>query len=267
MLTQILLAFSLISISYSQTNCRTTAWWVLMPFPKTMLQPFLDHSKEILSFNSSNPLASFMKNDEHPVYFEFNQQNQCEQSSLPPWLANLTEQTFVEFKLEIPYLIRQNKTVMLKPLVYQNSALDVGATHLVYGLPSYLATMHADFDNNKYSISYKQGLVEVSFEPLTPSLLPFGSPETTNFSSFVDANISPWLAFPPVSIFSHTKCASNLYKFSQPAHIRPVKMTLNIRGDIFQSIPSGIYTNIGDRPLGAWQIDVQTTITSTYQCP
>ncbi|CAF4593698.1 unnamed protein product, partial [Rotaria magnacalcarata] len=72
------------------------------------------------------------------VYFEFNQQNQCEQSSLPPWLANLTEQTFVEFKLEIPYLINQNKTVMLKPLVYQNSALDVSATHLVYGLPSYL---------------------------------------------------------------------------------------------------------------------------------
>ena len=81
-----------------------------------------------------------MKNDEHPVYFEFNQQNQCQQSSLPPWLANATEQTFVEFKLEIPYLIRKNKTVMLKPLIYQNSLLDVGATHAVYGLPAYLVS-------------------------------------------------------------------------------------------------------------------------------
>ncbi|CAF3985048.1 unnamed protein product [Rotaria sp. Silwood1] len=208
-----------------------------------------------------------MKNNEHPVYFEFNQQNHCQQSSLPPWLANITEQTFVEFKLEIPYLIRQNKNVMLKPLVYQNNLIDVSATQLVYGLPTYLATMHADFDNNKYSISYKQGSVEVSFEPLIPSLVPFDSPKAANFSSFVDANISPWLAFPPVSISHHTKCASNIYNFSQTAHIRPVRMTLNINGDIFQHIPSGTYTNTGDQPLGAWQIDVYTSITSTYECP
>ncbi|CAF3165861.1 unnamed protein product [Rotaria sp. Silwood2] len=208
-----------------------------------------------------------MKNNEHPVYFEFNQQNQCQQNSLPPWLANATEQTFVEFKLEIPYLIRQNKTVMLKPLIYQNNLIDVSATRFVYGLPTYFATMHADFEYNKYSISYKQQSVEVSFEPLIPALVPFGSPSTANFSSFVDANISPWLAFPPLSISHHTKCASNIYNFSQPAHIRPVSMRLNIIGDILQHIPSGIYTNAGDQPLGAWQIDVYTTITSTYECP
>ena len=53
-----------------------------------------------------------MTNDQHPVYLEFNQQNQCEQNSLPPWMANETQQTFVEFKLELLYLIYKNKSVM-----------------------------------------------------------------------------------------------------------------------------------------------------------
>ena len=78
-----------------------------------------------------------MSSDEHPVYFEFNQQNQCQQSSLPPWLANATQQTFVEFKLQIPYLSRKGKTVLLKPLIYQNSHLDVTASRAVYGLPAF----------------------------------------------------------------------------------------------------------------------------------
>jgi len=140
MLTKIFLLLCLISINKGETDCRTTAWWVLLPFSKSILQPFLSKSKDELTFNSSNPLANFMKNDEHPVYFEFNKQNQCEQSSLPPFIANITEQTFVEFKLEIPYLIRKNETVMLKPLVYQNSLLDVEASYLVYGLPAYFVS-------------------------------------------------------------------------------------------------------------------------------
>jgi hypothetical protein len=127
--------------------------------------------------------------------------------------------------------------------------------------------MTADFTKNMYSISYKQGSVQASFEPLTSTLMPFGTPETANFSSFVDANVSPWLAFPLLSVFSRTKCASNVYKFSEPARIRPVKMTLAINGDILQQIPNGVYTNAGNQPLGAWQIDVHTTITATYECP
>ncbi|UJR26579.1 hypothetical protein I4U23_007899 [Adineta vaga] len=267
MLTTIFLLLSFIPFNYGEINCRTTAWWVLQPFPKSVLQRFLSKSNENLTFNSSNPLAQFMKTDEHPVYFEFNQQNQCQQSSLPPVIANATEQTFVEFKLQIPYLIRKDKTVMYKPLVYENSKLNVAATRLVYGLPAEFATMSADFEHYKYSISFQHGLVEVSFVPLTPTLLPFDSPETANFSSFVDANISPWLAFPPFHLVHRTKCASNMYNFSQTGHIRPVKMTLNIIGNILQEIPQGIYINEGNQPLGAWQIDVHTIITSTYECP
>ena len=133
--------------------------------------------------------------------------------------------------------------------------------------------MKADFENNKYSISYKQESLEVSFQPLLPTLMAFGSSETANFSSFVDANVSPWLAFPPWPTFPkvlfphYTKCASNIYAFSQTAHIRPVTMTLNITGDLLQYIPHGIYTNAGNQPLGAWQIDVHTNITSTCKCP
>jgi hypothetical protein len=127
--------------------------------------------------------------------------------------------------------------------------------------------MNPDFANNTYSISYEQGSVQASFEPLISTLLPFGSPETANFSSFVDANVSPWLAFPPFSLFHPTQCASNIYNFSQTAYIRPVNMTLKILGDILQKIPQGIYTNPGNQPVGAWQIDVHTKITSTYECP
>ena len=136
MLTKIFLILCLISTVACDIDCRTTAWWVLQPFSKAILQSFLPES-EGLVFNSSNPLARFMRNDEHPVYLEFNYQNQCEESALPPFIANITEQTFVEFKLEIPYLIRKNRTAMLKPLIYQNSLLNVGATHAVYGLPAH----------------------------------------------------------------------------------------------------------------------------------
>jgi len=263
---KIFLLLCFISIVNSETNCRTTGWWVLQPFPKSILQQFLSKSKEELTFNSSHPLASFMKNDEHPVYFEFNQQNQCQEGSLPPFIADITEQTFAEFKLEIPYLIGKNKAVMFKPLVYQNNLLDVSASYAVYGLPAYLATMNANFKDNTYSISYKQGSVQASFEPLIPNLVPFGSPETANFSSFIDANVSPWLAFPPFSFFKPAQCASNIYNFSQTGSIRPVKMILKIIGNIFGGIPEGTYTNAGNQPLGAWQIDVHTKITSTYEC-
>lgn len=126
--------------------------------------------------------------------------------------------------------------------------------------------MNVGFENNTYSISYKQGSVQASFQPLIPTLLPYGSPETANFSSFIDANVSPWLAFPPLSIFQ-TKCASNIYSFSQTGYVRPVNMTLKITGGILQAIPDGTYTSIGNQPLGAWQIDVHTSITSTYDCP
>lgn len=135
----------LISNINGETKCRTTSWWVLQPISKSIVQQFLKGSKEELTFDSTNPLRKFMKDDEHPVYFEFNQQNSCQESSLPPWIANATEQTFVEFKLEIPYLIRKNKTVMLKPLVYQNSLVDVSATHLVYGLPASFVRINSCF--------------------------------------------------------------------------------------------------------------------------
>ena len=98
--------------------------------------------------------------------------------------------------------------------------------------------------------------------------MPLNSPEIANFSSFVDANVSLWLAFPPLSSTGRrTKCASNVYNFSRPAYVRPVSMELKVDGDMFQNIPSGIYTNAGNQPLGAWQIDVHTTITLTYECP
>ncbi|CAF1360043.1 unnamed protein product [Adineta steineri] len=258
--------FCFVSISNCDIACRTTSWWVLQPISKSILQSFLSQSKETLTFNTSNPLARFMQDDEHPVYFEFNKQNDCEYTALPPTLANITEQTFVEFKLEIPYLIRNNKNIMFKPLLYQNSLLNVFATHVVYGLPANFATMNADFDKNTYSISYEKGLVEVSFEPLIPNLVPFGSSGTANFSSFVDANVSPWLAFPFSSLSHNTKCASNIYNFTEPALIRPVKMVLNVTGNTLEAIPSGIYTNEGNQPLGAWQIDVPSKITSTYDC-
>jgi len=137
---EICFVFCMISICRSDTNCRTTGWWILQPFSKSILQSFLSQSKEHLEFNSSNPLATYMQKDQHPVYLEFNQQNQCKDSSLPPFIANITEQTFVEFKLEIPYLIRQNKTVMFKPLVYQNDFIDVEASKFVYGLPAYFVS-------------------------------------------------------------------------------------------------------------------------------
>ena len=127
--------------------------------------------------------------------------------------------------------------------------------------------MEADFSKNLYSISSKQGSAQVVFEPLTPTLLPFGSPETRNFSSFVDANVSPWLAFPPSIVSSRTKCASNVYDFASGARLRPVRMTLEIIGNILQQIPAGVYKNAGNQPLGAWQVDVHTKITSTYECP
>ena len=127
--------------------------------------------------------------------------------------------------------------------------------------------MQADFNHNSYTISTKDGSLQASFEPLASSLVPFGSPSTGNFSSFLDANVSPWLAFPPMSLLHHAKCASNLYDFPVTGRLRPVRMNLEIIGSLLRSIPAGVYQNAGNQPLGAWQIDVHTNITPTYECP
>ena len=127
--------------------------------------------------------------------------------------------------------------------------------------------MQANFEKNIYTISSKLGALEVTFQPLTNTLLPVNSAAMANFSSLVDANQSPWLAFPPTDLFKRVKCASNIYDFASAGRVRPVSMSMKILGKLLDPIPAGIYKNPGDEPLGAWQVDLRTTITSTFECP
>lgn len=144
------IVFSMIFFSNGETHCQTDSWWLLIPFSKTILKHFLSQSKQNLSFDVENPLSPFIEPDQHPVYLEFNRQYQCSQTGLPDWLANATEQTFVEFKLQIPYLIHQNQSVLLKPLIYQNSRLDVTASQVVYGLPTFFVSLNQFSMSNNY---------------------------------------------------------------------------------------------------------------------
>lgn len=116
-----------------------------------------------------------------------------------------------------------------------------------------------------YSISFSGGTLSATFKPLTADFSIYGSPETKNFSSFVDSNSFPWLCNPPLST-SNPKCATDTYTFSQ-TRLRPVSMVLLLKNGILNAIPDGTYTNDGDRLLGAWQLDTTLIITSPYTCP
>ena len=122
-----------------------------------------------------------------------------------------------------------------------------------------------DESGGTYSISYSDGTLSATFKPLTTNFSIYGSPETKNFSSFVDSNSFPWLCNPPLSL-SNPKCATDTYTFSQTKP-RPVSMVLLLKNRILDAIPDGTYTNDGDRLLGAWQLDTTLIITSPYTCP
>lgn len=126
--------------------------------------------------------------------------------------------------------------------------------------------MEADFDQNIYTISTNKGSLRASFQPLTEDFQLADSPSAANFSSFIDANRTPWLAFPPLSIFNRVKCASNIYNFHSGARVRPVLMSLSIVDQLLDPIPPGNYKNIGNQPMGAWQVDLKTTISSVFDC-
>ena len=122
----------------NSTTCHTTSWWVLLPIKKVYLDSYLKASNIPLTYNTSQlPFSSELKPDEHVVYLEFNKQNNCTTTSSSSSLSSLISLTFVEFKVEIPYLVRHGKNVMLKPLIYESKFIDTSATKIVYGLPAY----------------------------------------------------------------------------------------------------------------------------------
>jgi hypothetical protein len=119
------------------TTCHTTSWWVLLPIKKVYLDNYLKASNIPLTYNTSQlPFSSEVKSDEHVVYLEFNKQNDCRTTS-SSFLSNIVSLTFIEFKVQIPYLVQKDKNVMLKPLIYESNFIDTSATRLVYGLPTY----------------------------------------------------------------------------------------------------------------------------------
>jgi hypothetical protein len=101
------------------------------------LDNYLKASNIPLTYNTSQlPFSSEVKSDEHVVYLEFNKQNDCRTTS-SSFLSNIVSLTFIEFKVQIPYLVQKDKNVMLKPLIYESNFIDTSATRLVYGLPTY----------------------------------------------------------------------------------------------------------------------------------
>ena len=130
------------------TTCHTTSWWVLLPIKKIYLDNYLKASNIPLTYNTSQlPFSSELKPDEHVVYLEFNRQNNCTTTS-SSLLSSIISLTFVEFKVEIPYLVRNGKNLMLKRLIYESKFVDTSATKLVYGLPAYTVSKKRFFFND-----------------------------------------------------------------------------------------------------------------------
>jgi hypothetical protein len=139
------------------TTCHTTSWWVLLPMKKVYLDNYLKATNIPLTYNTSQlPFSSELKSDEHVVYLEFNKQNDCKQISLS-FLSGIISLTFVEFKVQIPYLVRNDKNVMFKPLIYESKFIDTSATKLAYGLPAYTVSDKSFIPSASFSLfNYRQ---------------------------------------------------------------------------------------------------------------
>ena len=213
-------------------------------------------------FNLSTiyPYKSQIKSGFYPVFFELGKQIDCIAIKFLPFIKT----SFLEFKVEIPYVIRNNSIgpYVFKPTIFSSSELDTYSSRIVYGLPTHNAKM--EMGKDYYYVQTKTGELNVSVNIVNETF--DGIYHYKNFTSFTSMVNTPWFC---QNFLGENRCASNTYNWNQ-AKIRPIKLagkiTGNLLGEMFNNFSfstNGTDSNI----FGSAEMIVPLDIDLPFKCP
>jgi hypothetical protein len=184
-------------------------------------------------------------------------------------ISSLTKHTFLEFKLEVPFVnhIEGYTSKVYKPFIYADNYLDTYGSKILYGLPTFKAEMKfEEIENNSYyEVVTSEGKISATFDHSSCDKN-YSSPENfTNLNNFIEISSTPWFCR---SIFRNVKCADIKYNW-KTAKIRQVKISLKIDGNILGEKLAGknlTTESILDNKLGSAEFFVDIQIGFPYQC-
>jgi hypothetical protein len=248
------LLFNVICLLNSQsvsTVCHTSGIWGLFDVPKTLLQPFLPQG---VDFDIHPYIIS---DSNHPLYLEFNIQHDCVAYGFIP------APRMHEFKVEIPFTKTEKvRNVMYKPLVIEDSLINVLGSKYAYGLPTLWGTFSGDF-NNTYEFSHADQSIKAKFIRKENT---WKSNLTQNLNqSYVFINERPWFCNERDFIIGQEKCAMDYYGWNKPGFAyTPVEIQVEFNG---KYINGTLHTKgIDEQVLGGVHVEVELDISNRYSC-
>jgi hypothetical protein len=244
------------------TSCTSHTYLAIGKFERSIVESLLPPDY-FLTTNLPEDIASEFQNNTYPLIFEFGQQNDC-------WMiSTLTKHTFLEFKLEIPYVNHKDghSSKVYKPFIYADNYMDTYGSKILYGLSTFKAEMELNESENisNYEVKTSEGKISATFDNSSLNR-DFNSPENyVNFDNFKHISSTPWYC---KSIFGNVMCADINYKWSN-SKIRPVKISVKIEGNILGEKLSGknfLTESVLEGNLGSVEFYVNIDIGLPYQC-
>eukprot|EP01126_Amoeba_proteus_P036504 TRINITY_DN3727_c0_g1_i11.p1 TRINITY_DN3727_c0_g1~~TRINITY_DN3727_c0_g1_i11.p1 ORF type:complete len:187 (-),score=22.17 TRINITY_DN3727_c0_g1_i11:112-672(-) len=183
-----------------------------------------------------------------------NRQTQCVSSYLP-WFST----SFLEYKYEIPY-VKHNVLggpFMYKPIIYEDTWVDVLGSKLTYGLNTHKSDAH-EMTDDSYFVEYEGATLNAIFK--SNSSYSSYSPHVAAFQSI---NSFPWFC---KKVLGSLSCASDQYSW-ELIQIRPVTTSLSITSNFLPSVNGQTWNfDLPIRFLGTSQLVVRLNISDPYSC-
>ena len=251
---KVFLLINTLGVIYSQsvsTVCKTSGIWGLFDAPKELLKPFLVDGVEF----DDHPYNISANN--HPLYLEFNIQHDCVAYGFIP------APKMHEFKVEIPFTKTKNiKNAMFKPLVIEDSLVNVLGSKYAYGLPTLWGSFLGDF-NNTYEFTHSDQNVKARF---TRKDNVWKSAITENLNqSYIYINERPWFCDERDFVIGKEKCAMDYYGWTKPGFVyNSVDIEVEFNGKYINGSLST--KGIDEQLLGGIHVEVELDISNRYTC-
>jgi len=162
---------------------------------------------------------------------------------------------------------------MIKPVIYENSEMNVLATEFAYGLNALLSDQQSmtnishnnqnnilsyTASNGTYYSAYKNKALSGIFQTTSK-----WSSSSVQLQVFKDMNAFPWLC---KGVLGATECATISYNWDEVL-IRPVSSQFKISANFFPGIPEQIFSFQEGQVLGVSEIVTMELISSASSCP
>eukprot|EP00756_Hemistasia_phaeocysticola_P002926 Hpha_TRINITY_DN11965_c0_g1::TRINITY_DN11965_c0_g1_i1::g.20443::m.20443 len=247
------LALTAALVGVAAVDCTDHSTFVYIPVEREVAAGLLPDG---FCLEDDHPLRSKVPAGMHPLLLEFGKQEGCAQKGVP-----IFKTTFIEMKLEVPYVLRDGiGPSVYKPYIYASTRLDSVSSYLAYGLPTYYADMASNANN--YTVQYKGMGIEAVFEHTSEEWGTLG--DFPNFSAYSDAVEKPWFC----KNLGKVRCASMTYQWDQ-MKIRAASARISFHGAIFgEGLADKTFTTRGidTAALGSAQLVVPLSISWPFDC-